>query len=191
VAEVDPNFALVYNKSMFAEVGLDPAMPPTTIADFDAANQKLLKKTGSTIARMGSTPPWSVYGDPNTLLTWFTQFGGGFIDSNGKLAVAGAENTSALDWIAAYARTYDFAAVTGLHQRVRQVWLGQRPRHRPDRHGPARLGRLHAPGEPHQERRHQLPGLRARLYANGPGRPEEQGMGGRLGNISARRRAAS
>jgi len=112
VAEVDPNFALVYNKSMFAEVGLDPAMPPTTIADFDAANQKLLKKTGSTIARMGSTPPWSVYGDPNTLLTWFTQFGGGFIDSNGKLAVAGAENTSALDWIAAYARTYDFAAVT-------------------------------------------------------------------------------
>ena len=111
--EVDPNFPLMYNKALFRQVGLDPTKPPATIAEFDAANQKLFAKTGDTITRMGSTAPWAVSSDANTLLTWFTMFGGGFLDpTSGKLNVTTPQNTAALDWLATNARAYNLDAVT-------------------------------------------------------------------------------
>lgn len=111
--EVDPNFPLMYNKALFRQVGLDPTKPPATIAEFDAANQKLFAKTGDTITRLGSTAPWAVSSDANTLLTWFTMFGGGFLDpTSGKLNVTTPQNTAALDWLATNARAYNLDAVT-------------------------------------------------------------------------------
>jgi multiple sugar transport system substrate-binding protein len=111
--EVDPNFPLMYNKALFRQVGLDPTKPPATIAEFDAANQKLFAKTGDTITRMGSTAPWAVSSDANTLLTWFTMFGGGFLDAtSGKLNVTTPQNAAALDWLAVNARAYNLDAVT-------------------------------------------------------------------------------
>jgi multiple sugar transport system substrate-binding protein len=115
--EVDPNFPLMYNKALFTQVGLDSTKPPTTIAEFDAANQKFFAKSGDTITRMGSSAPWTVSSDANTLLTWFTMFGGGFLDATtGKLNVTTPQNTAALDWLAGNARTYNVDAVAAFNK---------------------------------------------------------------------------
>lgn len=44
---------LFYNADMFREVGLDPASPPTTIAEMAQAIEKLMIKDGDTVTRYG------------------------------------------------------------------------------------------------------------------------------------------
>ena len=103
--EVDPNFPLVYNKALLQEVGI--AQPPATVTELDDANQKLYRKTGNDISRLGIFPPWMTYGSGNALLTYFGVFGGGYFPPGStdqtKLEMTQAGNVAALSWMKKYA----------------------------------------------------------------------------------------
>jgi len=101
--QVDPNFPLVYNKSLLQQAGIDK--PPSTINELDDANQKLYQKSGDAISRLGILPPWRTYGAQNSLYTYFLMFGGGWFDpgDQNKLAITQAGNANALGWIKKFA----------------------------------------------------------------------------------------
>ncbi|GMU22455.1 MAG: ABC transporter substrate-binding protein [Phycisphaerae bacterium] len=76
----DPNFALVWNKQLFREAGLDPDKPPKTFDQLVAYCDKLVKydRTGR-IERLGIMPAF-VYSDANAIFTYGWAFGGEFYD---------------------------------------------------------------------------------------------------------------
>jgi len=88
--------ALLYNKKMFREAGLDPENPPTTIAEVTEAAKKLTKKEGGFYKQVGFVP-WKFAGLP--LYTWGWSFGGSFYDvENNVLTIATPEIIEALQW---------------------------------------------------------------------------------------------
>jgi multiple sugar transport system substrate-binding protein len=71
------NLALYFNTAMFREAGLDPASPPRTIAELDAASERLTIRSGSRLDRAGflqNMPAWWPY-------FWPIMFGGRLYDA--------------------------------------------------------------------------------------------------------------
>ena len=94
--------ALVYNKKMFREAGLDPENPPTTIEGVTEAAKKLTIREGSFYKQAGFVP-WKFAGLP--LYTWGWSFGGDFYDAeNNVLTVATPETIAALQWEVDFAK---------------------------------------------------------------------------------------
>jgi len=85
-----------YRRDIFKEVGLDPDKPPVSIADLDAANQKLEKVDDKGIQRVGMIPG-GITGP------WTYAYGGGLYDDKaGKLTITDEHNVAALEMIGAY-----------------------------------------------------------------------------------------
>lgn len=104
---------LVYfNVDHFTEAGLDPNNPPKTIAELEAAAEKLTKKNGNRFEQIGFIP-W--YGQ-GWFYGWGWAFGGDFYDPSTNQATANhPKNVEALQWIADFAKKYnieDIAAFT-------------------------------------------------------------------------------
>ncbi len=97
---------LMYNKSMFEEVGLDPESPPTTWSDFTTAAKALTRKNGSgAISRAGFalTLDWPV-------LNQIYQLGGNVIRNSGDEQISlmtSPEVHEAFTYIADLARTHE------------------------------------------------------------------------------------
>jgi multiple sugar transport system substrate-binding protein len=90
---------LLYNKTHFEEVGLDPEKGPTTIAELDAFAEQLTVKDGDKITRMGF--------QPTDLWLWGTVFGGSFYDPETKTVTANDPNiVRALEWMQTYPEKY-------------------------------------------------------------------------------------
>ena len=77
----DPNFALVWNKQMFRDAGLDPERPPRTIGELDDYDRRLTRLRRGADGRVtgidavGLVPwGWQV----NSIFTWAYAFGGDF-----------------------------------------------------------------------------------------------------------------
>ena len=126
----DPNFAFVWNKKVFREVGLDPDKPPTTIKQLDEYNDILTKKEGGKIVRMGIIP-WAQYGGANSMFTWGWAFGGDFYDpETRKVTADDPKLVEALEWMVSYADRYDvtkinaFASVFGSRAQ-NPLYIGQ------------------------------------------------------------------
>jgi len=95
------NLAYMYNKTLFAEAGLDPETPPTTWDELVAAGQTILAKTGK--------PGYDLYtqaGDSGEGLTWnfqvnLWQAGGEFLtEDNSAAAFNTPEGAKALQfWV--------------------------------------------------------------------------------------------
>ncbi|HZG55989.1 ABC transporter substrate-binding protein [Paenibacillus sp.] len=101
--------ALFYNKKLFREAGLDPENPPKTIAELDAAAEKLTKKQGNRYDVLGFVP-WMGQGG---VLTWGWAFGGKYQDpASGKITANDPSNVEALEWMAGYAKKYEIQAVS-------------------------------------------------------------------------------
>ncbi|MCX8052429.1 MAG: ABC transporter substrate-binding protein [Armatimonadetes bacterium] len=112
----DPNFAFVWNKKVFREVGLDPEKPPTTIDELDRFNDRITKREGSKIVRMGIIP-WAQYGAANSLFTWGWAFGGEFYDPKTRRVTADHPRVvRALEWMTSYAKRYDPERVNAFSQ---------------------------------------------------------------------------
>ncbi len=76
----DANFALVYNKQLFREAGLDPQKPPRTLEELQTYCDALTKlDDNGRIERMGFMPSYMASAT-NAILTWGWAFGGDFYD---------------------------------------------------------------------------------------------------------------
>ena len=91
--------ALIYNKKMFREVGLDPEKPPRTIAELEAFNEKLTRRSASgrleTIGHMPEEPGWW-----NGL--WGYWFGGSMVEGEATITANSPENLAAYRWVQSY-----------------------------------------------------------------------------------------
>lgn len=112
----DPNFAFVWNKKDFREVGLDPERPPQTMEELDQYAEKLTKIENGTIERLGILP-WDQYGKTNSLFTWGWVFGGSFYDEKThKITANDPKVLKAMDWMLSYAHKFDVSRVIAARQ---------------------------------------------------------------------------
>lgn len=79
-AAADPNFALLWNKQLFREAGLDPEKPPRTLEELEAYCEKLtIYDDRGRIEQIGFLPTYMASA-VNALMTWGWAFGGSFYD---------------------------------------------------------------------------------------------------------------
>ena len=95
--------ALVWNKKVFREAGLDPERPPRTIAELDEDNDRLMKyRPDGSIEAMGYVP-----GEPNSwdamLGYWF---GGSLWDGSQTITADSPANVAAYHWVESYTERY-------------------------------------------------------------------------------------
>lgn len=91
--------ALIYNKKMFREAGLDPDKPPRSIAELESFNERLTRRSASgrleTIGHLPEEPGWW-----NSL--WSFWFGGKMEEGGSKVTATSPENLAAYRWIQSY-----------------------------------------------------------------------------------------
>ncbi len=98
--------ALVWNKKMFREAGLDPERPPRSIAELEEFNRKLARHrpdgTLQSIGFLPVDPPWwnAMLGD------WF---GGRLWDGREHVTTDSPENIAAFKWIQSYPERFGAA----------------------------------------------------------------------------------
>ncbi|WP_413376422.1 ABC transporter substrate-binding protein [Paenibacillus taichungensis] len=101
---------LFYNKDHFKEVGLDPNKPPQTIAELEAAAEKLTIKEGKRFKRIGFIPWYS----QGWLYTWGWAFGGEFKDAaTGKITANDPKVVEALQWMTDFGKKYNVEDIAG------------------------------------------------------------------------------
>lgn len=101
---------LFYNKDHFTEVGLDPNKPPQTIAELEAAADKLTIKEGKRFKRIGFIPWYS----QGWLYTWGWAFGGEFQDAaTGKITANDPKVVEALQWMTDFGKKYNVEDIAG------------------------------------------------------------------------------
>ena len=114
--EADPNFALVWNKTLFKAAGLDPDTPPKTTSEVEADNERLTQFDEHGFMRQMGMMPWATYGGPNTVFTWGWLFGGKFFDpAKNRVTADDPANVAALDWLNQSAHRYGFERVNAFN----------------------------------------------------------------------------
>jgi len=104
---------LWWNKDHFKEVGLDPEKPPKTVQELDTMAEKLTKKDGNKLTRLGFSP----YIGQSHFYGWGWMFGGNFYDDKtGKFDATDEHNIHAGDWYTSYAKKYDIAQIDSFSQ---------------------------------------------------------------------------
>lgn len=105
--QMSSDLMLYYNKAMFKAAGLQP---PRTMAELDAAAEKLTVRKGNEVVRMGFIP-WLQQGQP---LVWSGIFGsqGKLVDASGKVNMSNSGTLKALQWEASYVKKYGAANLT-------------------------------------------------------------------------------
>jgi len=105
--QMSSDLMLYYNKAMFKAAGLQP---PRTLAELDAAAEKLTVKSGNEVSRMGFIP-WLQQGQP---LVWSGIFGsqGKLVDASGNVNMSNSGTLKALTWEAGYVKKYGAANLT-------------------------------------------------------------------------------
>jgi multiple sugar transport system substrate-binding protein len=110
----DPNFAFVWNKTVFRAAGLDADRPPRTIAELDRCADRIATREDGQLTRIGIIP-WGVYGSANSIFTWGWAFGGEFYDDRRHRITANDPRiVAALQWMCNYAKRYDITKINAL-----------------------------------------------------------------------------
>lgn len=105
IPQMSSDLMLYYNKDMFQAAGLKP---PKTLAELDAAAEKLTVRKGNEITRAGFIP-WLQQGNP---MPWTSIFGGQLVDTTGKTNLLNSGTLKALQWQEGYAKKYGVANLT-------------------------------------------------------------------------------
>ncbi|MCL4508461.1 MAG: ABC transporter substrate-binding protein [Chloroflexi bacterium] len=115
------SWALMYNKQMFQEVGLDPNKPPTSIEELDTYAAKLFK--------MQSNGQIDVAGFiPSSIWQWGDVFGGDFYDeSSGKITITNPKIVDALTWEATYSKRYGVQKIASFQNTISSTIKGVSP----------------------------------------------------------------
>ncbi|GAB3745873.1 multiple sugar transport system substrate-binding protein [Microlunatus parietis] len=97
--DADANFPFFWNKGLFAECGLDPERPPTTIDEIDLMAAEINRVERGQAVQVGILP-WNQYGAANSMLTWGYSFGGKFWNTGTNDVTTDDEpNIRALEWM--------------------------------------------------------------------------------------------
>ena len=99
-----PNtIALVWNKKLFREAGLDPEKPPRSVAELEECNKKLVRyRENGRLDRIGFLPL-----EPDWYqMMWGTWFGGNFWDGKRTVTIDSPENRAAYKWVQSYPERY-------------------------------------------------------------------------------------
>ncbi len=119
-------YALLWNKDIFREAGLDPEQPPRTIEELDAFADKLTKfGPNGELERMGFLPwsPWDM------TFHWGIAFGGRWYDPETDQFTI-AEDPHILEsirWQASYGKRYDPTKVEGFRLGLGQYMSANNP----------------------------------------------------------------
>ncbi|MBS4200518.1 ABC transporter substrate-binding protein [Bacillus sp. FJAT-49732] len=101
---------LYYNKDHFKEAGLDPENPPKTIAELEAAAEKLTIKEGNRFKRIGFIPWYS----QGWLYSWGWSFGGEFYnESTQEVTANDPKIVEALQWMVDFGNKYNVEDISG------------------------------------------------------------------------------
>ncbi|MBX3142605.1 MAG: ABC transporter substrate-binding protein [Trueperaceae bacterium] len=94
-------YAFVWNKDVFTAAGLDPEVPPRTIAELDALTEQL-----TTVDNRGNMRRLGFY--PNVTAIYMYAFGGQLYDPETlEITLDHPGNVAAFEWLAAYYRKFD------------------------------------------------------------------------------------
>ena len=107
---VATNGLLLYSKKDFKNAGLDPNVPPKTIAELDAYAEKLYKTNANGDYSVVGFYPWYWYMTtyPDLIIR---PFGGRWSNAEGYPTANCAENIQALKWMMSYADKYNVSKV--------------------------------------------------------------------------------
>lgn len=95
--------ALIWNKKLFREAGLNPEQPPRSIAELEQFNEKLVKRRpDGRLASLGHVPAEPGWYDD----IWGWWFGGSLWDGDRTITADAPENVAAYDWIASYPKRF-------------------------------------------------------------------------------------
>ena len=100
------SIALVWNKKLFREAGLDPERPPRSIAELEQYNEKLAKyRPDGRLERIGFLPEepgwWNAM--------WGYCFGASLWDKDRTVTIDSPENIAAYQWIESYPKRFGAA----------------------------------------------------------------------------------
>lgn len=102
----------LWNKDIFAEVGLDPEKPPKTIEELDKYAEKTTKYDSKGRFIRAGFVPWMA-----GFYLWGYIFGGSFYDPGTKTITANnPKNIKALEWILSYAKKYNVEKIEGFRK---------------------------------------------------------------------------
>ena len=91
--------ALICNKKMFREAGLDPEQPPRSIAELEACNEKLLRRRpDGSIEQIGHLPNDPFWVAPR----WGLWFGAHYWDGRETVQANSPEMRAAFQWLLSY-----------------------------------------------------------------------------------------
>jgi multiple sugar transport system substrate-binding protein len=101
---------LYYNKAAFTEAGLDPNTPPKNWDELWSFSDKLDKKSGDQLERIGFFPTFGNIG----LDQWAWNNGGHWQDAEFNPTINAPENVAALEWMKSWADRYGYSNVQAL-----------------------------------------------------------------------------
>ncbi|WP_165822561.1 ABC transporter substrate-binding protein [Paenibacillus montanisoli] len=107
--------AMLYNKTMMEEAGLDPNKPPTTIAELDAMAEKMFKQNEAGTYEQVGFVPWMAQG---FIYANGWNFGGQW-EKEGELTPNDPENVKALEWMQRYGKKYDTKKLKSFSDEIR------------------------------------------------------------------------
>jgi multiple sugar transport system substrate-binding protein len=97
------SIALIWNKKLFRQAGLDPEKPPRSIAELEQMNEKLTKwAPDGSLEAMGHSPQEPGWYGP----FWGNWFGGKLWDGEGHITANSPENIAAFQWLESYPKRF-------------------------------------------------------------------------------------
>jgi len=108
---IDPNFPLLYNKTILAESGIDRNSPPQTTKEFDMLCPKLIRRTNDGNISRIAMPVWlSGYHTAGLLSSWSAAFGVNIWEgtsSEGYFNLTSPRMVAALEWLRDHQERYE------------------------------------------------------------------------------------